>query len=308
MPKLIDLTGQKFGRLTVIEKVQNQNNKVCWKCICDCGQIVTRQGASLRSGRTLSCGCLKDEKHRKDLTNQKFGELTVIKYGNPIYEKSGDKIATWCCKCSCGNITEVSTANLISGATRSCGCLRRKTFLKMFADNDLTGKKFGKLIVLKRILDEKGTKYECLCECGNTKIIRGYDLSSGKTHSCGCIRNSIGEENIKKILKENNITFQTEYSFFNLPNRRFDFAIFNDNNELLRLIEFDGPQHYKETSYFNGSLSETQARDKEKNEYAILHNIPLVRIPYIERDKITLNLLFGNKYLINTARLMEERE
>lgn len=41
---------------------------------------------------------------------------------------------------------------------------------------DLTGQKFGKLTVLKRILDRKSTYYECLCECGNTKIIRGSDL------------------------------------------------------------------------------------------------------------------------------------
>lgn len=307
MPRLIDLTGQKFGKLTVLERDKTRKH-TAWICKCDCGKIISRLGSSLRNGDTLSCGCLKDEKHRKDLSNQKFGELTAIEYGDPIYEKSGDKIATWRCKCSCGNIIEVSTSNLINGTTRSCGCLRRKTWLKMFEDKDLTGKKFGKLTVLNRILDKKGTYYKCLCECGNIKIIRGADLSNGKTQSCGCIRYSIGEENIKQILEKNNITFQTEYSFSDLPNRRFDFAIFNDNHELLRLIEFDGPQHYKETPYFNGSLSETQARDKEKNEYAILHNIPLIRIPYTERDKITLNLLFSNKYLINTARMMDEHE
>ena len=237
-----------------------------------------------------------------------FGELTVLEYGEPFYEKSGDKIATWKCKCSCGNITTVSTNNLTSGATRSCGCLRRKTFLKMFKDKDLTGKKFGKLTVLERILNEKGTKYKCLCDCGNIKIIRGTDLSNGKTQSCGCIRYSIGEENIKNILKNNNIIFQTEYIFPDLPNRRFDFAIFDNNNNLLRLIEFDGPQHYKENNYFHGTLAQTQMRDKEKNNYAISKNIPLIRIPYKERDNITLEILIGNKYLLNTARMMDEQD
>ena len=304
MPKLIDLTGQKFGRLTVLERNKTRKG-VAWICKCDCGKIVSRLGGSLRSGQTLSCGCLKDEKHRKDLTNQKFGELTAIEHGKTIYEKSGDKIATWRCKCNCGNVIDVPTFYLTNGTTRSCGCLRRKMWLKMFEDKDLTGKKLGKLTVLNRILDKKGTYYECLCECENIKIIRGADLSSGKTQSCGCIRYSIGEENIKQILKENNIIFKTEYSFSDLPNRRFDFAIFdNNNNTLLRLIEFDGPQHYKETPYFSGTLNETQTRDREKNNYAILNNIPLIRIPYKERDKITLDLLFSDKYLINTAKLL----
>lgn len=307
MPKLVDLTGQRFGKLTVLERDKTRKY-TAWICKCDCGKIVSRLASSLRDGDTLSCGCLNDEKHRKDLTGMVFGELTVLEYGEPFYEKSGDKIATWKCRCNCGNIITVSTSNLTYGTTRSCGCLRRKTFLKMFADNDLTGKKFGKLTVLKRSLDEKGTKYQCLCECGNIKMIRGADLSNGKTQSCGCIRYSIGEENIKRILKENNIIFKTEYSFADLPNRRFDFAIFDNNNTLLRLIEFDGPQHYKETPYFSGTLSKTQTRDKEKNNYAILNNIPLIRIPYQERDKITLDLLFSDKYLLNTARIMEEHQ
>lgn len=41
-------------------------------------------------------------------------------------------------------------------------------------------------------------------------------------------------------------------------------------------------------------------RDKEKNQYAIEHNIPLVRIPYTERDNITLDMLLGDKYLIKS--------
>ena len=308
MPKLIDLTNQQFGKLTVIKKVTNQNNKVTWECKCQCGKVITRQTSSLRSGRTLSCGCLKDEKHRKDIRGQSFGELTVLDFGEPIYEITGRKIATWKCKCSCGKLTTVSTGNLTSGAIRSCGCLRRQTFLKKFEDKDLTNQKFGKLTVLNRALDRKGTYYNCLCDCGTITTIRGIDLSLGKTQSCGCIRYSIGEKNIKDILIKNNIIFKTEYSFFDLPNRRFDFAIFNKNNKLLRLIEFDGPQHHKEVPYFNGSLTQTQAHDKEKNNYAISHNIPLIRIPYKERDNITLKLLFSNKYLINTARLMEEHE
>lgn len=63
--RLIDLTGQKFGRLTVIER----HDKKRWKCVCDCGNITYSNGYQLRKGITVSCGCYHVEmcgnQHRK---------------------------------------------------------------------------------------------------------------------------------------------------------------------------------------------------------------------------------------------------
>lgn len=61
MGKLIDLTGQKFGRLTVIEKAESKGKSSYWLCKCDCGNYVSVKSWSLRSGRTKSCGCLNNE-------------------------------------------------------------------------------------------------------------------------------------------------------------------------------------------------------------------------------------------------------
>lgn len=62
MPNLIDLTGQRFGRLTVIERAGNDNNgSPKWKCKCDCGVKKVVYGSSLRKGETRSCGCLARE-------------------------------------------------------------------------------------------------------------------------------------------------------------------------------------------------------------------------------------------------------
>lgn len=66
-----------------------------------------------------------------------------------------------------------------------------------------------------------------------------------------------------------------------------DFGIYQ-NGELIRLVEFDGIQHFEEQDYFTHSLVETRNNDMIKNEYVKKNNIPLVRIPYWERDKITL--------------------
>lgn len=108
--------------------------------------------------------------------------------------------------------------------------------------------------------------------------------------------------NIKKILEENNIIYKKEYTIPKLGKMRYDFAIFN-NDQVIRLIEFDGIQHFTSTTgvWKNDldNLESRQKRDKIKNEYAINHNIPLVRIPYWERDNITLDLLLGDKYLIS---------
>ena len=59
--KLIDLTNQKFGKLLVLEKAITQNEKVMWKCLCDCGNIVFVKGVNLKNNRTKSCGCIKME-------------------------------------------------------------------------------------------------------------------------------------------------------------------------------------------------------------------------------------------------------
>lgn len=60
--KLIDLTGQKFGRLTAISLAPNQGKKVMWKCICDCGTEKNVASTHLRSGRVVSCGCKSVER------------------------------------------------------------------------------------------------------------------------------------------------------------------------------------------------------------------------------------------------------
>ena len=58
MGKLIDLTGQRFGRLTVIERAGNDCiGQVTWRCRCDCGNITVVAGGNLRTGNTQSCGC-----------------------------------------------------------------------------------------------------------------------------------------------------------------------------------------------------------------------------------------------------------
>ena len=69
MARVKDMTGMKFGRLTVIERAENKGRRreACWLCKCECGNEIIVRGDSLRNGRTTSCGCYKDEMSSKKL-------------------------------------------------------------------------------------------------------------------------------------------------------------------------------------------------------------------------------------------------
>ena len=75
MAKFINLIGQKFGRLTVIKRLPNKNNRVMWLCKCDCGNTVEVRGDSLKSGNTKSCGCIHRETAKKN-GGSNFKDLT----------------------------------------------------------------------------------------------------------------------------------------------------------------------------------------------------------------------------------------
>ena len=145
--------------------------------------------------------------------------------------------------------------------------------------------------------------WHCKCDCGNECDVESYNLRKGLTQSCGCISSSIGEVNIQTILKENNIEYKKEYCVKEIGNLRFDFAII-ENDAIVCLIEFDGIQHYSDRSGVwnrEDSLERRQERDNRKNKWAMDNNIPLVRIPYRERDKITLEMILGSTYEVREA-------
>lgn len=118
--KLIDITGQKFGKLTVLERSSNTKyNQTRWLCQCDCGNKIIVIGNDLKRGTTRSCGCFLKE----DLKGRKFGRLLVIRNVKKPKNLKGTG-AYWKCLCECGNIVVVSARSLKSENTKSCGCFR----------------------------------------------------------------------------------------------------------------------------------------------------------------------------------------
>ena len=132
MGQKIDLTGQTFGRLTVLRESPKRTRNGCvhWVCQCSCPEktIVTVSAGSLKRGTTVSCGCYHREQVRNlnfiDLTGQTFNYLLVLE---EIPDKRLRGQVWWKCKClneNCGNITEATTLDLKSGNKKSCGCLK----------------------------------------------------------------------------------------------------------------------------------------------------------------------------------------
>jgi CDP-6-deoxy-D-xylo-4-hexulose-3-dehydrase len=186
--KLIDLTGKKFGRLLVIERVAEPIGKdysYYWLCDCECGCKKKISGHSLRSGRTLSCGCLKREKAKElrssSLVGQQFGYLTVL--------SKSDKNTYYLCQCKCGNTKLVHRRSLVRGNTQSCGCLAKEIIKKIGHHNfvDITGNKYGKLTAIKYHRSTNGyIIWTFRCECGVEKILNTQKVKDGRIKTCGC--------------------------------------------------------------------------------------------------------------------------
>lgn len=120
----MDLTGQRYGHLTVIERAPNRGHVTCWVCRCDCGNIKVVRAPDLRSGKTVSCQCMKGRSNALDISGQRFGFLTAVERDASRGSKGG---YYWICKCDCGNTTSVQIGSLRSGNTTSCGCRRGGT-------------------------------------------------------------------------------------------------------------------------------------------------------------------------------------
>lgn len=231
----------------------------------------------------------------KDITNIRFGNLVAIK--NTGKRDKGRNLI-WLCQCDCGNTCEVSGNNLRTGHTKSCGCLKQVKCAEIGKKQQIIseiGNTYNKLTVIEYDgIKDHNAYWKCKCECGNEIIVSGNHLRSGHTKSCGCLK-SAGEEKINKILSESGINYSAQYTvFINSSYMRFDYAIFDNANKLLRFIEFDGEQHFNpQSNWYNN----THKNDLLKNQYCTDNNIPLIRIPYWEINNLDLNLILGDKYL-----------
>jgi hypothetical protein len=88
MPPLIDRTGKKYGRLTVLKRTKNIGEKAGWLCLCSCGTLTTVSSSNLSSGHTKSCGCFSKEASVASGKNtKKHGMINTTLYKKWAYMK-----------------------------------------------------------------------------------------------------------------------------------------------------------------------------------------------------------------------------
>lgn len=296
------MIGKTFNNWTVIGPAESKHGKKYWQCQCKCGTTKAVCGSDLKNNKSKSCGCLRKSPNKIDLTNQKFGRLTVIKENG----RTASKCVLWLCECECGKQINVRTADLRNGHTKSCGCYQKEKTSEVSRMNIKEGTRFGKLVTTKDFKmseDKKGTLRKCICDCGNEKWIPTHYLMQGIS-SCGCGVYSKGEIKIENILKENNIDFIKEYTdtlVFTDTNKKARFDFYIPSKKLI--IEYDGVQHYKNgTGIFDNveKFKKTKEHDKIKNQWCKDNNIKLIRIPYTHYQTLCLEdlLIETSSFLI----------
>ena len=119
------------------------------------------------------------------------------------------------------------------------------------------------------------------------------------------MRASRGEIKIEDILRTAGMNFQEEYSFPDLISNngrplRVDFAVFDDDDNLMFLLEYQGIQHYIAKSKFGGvsGLKKQQYNDMQKREYCRKHNIILIAIPYTDESLISYDYIMNSYYAL----------
>lgn len=276
MGNFIDLTGQKFGRLTVIERAENRGNQTMWFCRCECGNAKVIAGNALKGGATVSCGCYQKEMtSKKHKTHGGTGtrlhriwqnmKARCYRKSAREYENYGGRGITVCkewlhsfqafydwamengyadnltidrikndgnyCPENCRWITNKEQQNNrrdnvvyeFNGQSKNLSewseelgiCYKtlqkrirewgiEKAFttpLRTERVIDITGKHFGRLMVLSLESTKGGAKFKCLCDCGNITIAKEYDIRNGVVKSCGCWNRERASERYKDVVR-----------------------------------------------------------------------------------------------------------
>lgn len=198
MAARINLVGQRFGQLTVLE--QYPLRKVLVKC--DCGNTKIVNSSNMRSGGVLSCGCKKTGRKPENIPDgTKFGRWTVIGES----ERKSGTARRMLVQYDCGSKPKfVELSSLKCGDSTSCGCFRAEVLNDYYAsrfppDEEFVGLTSGFLTFDSHI--EKSPigikQIRCICYCGTKIEIYAKDFLDGHTKSCGCYKKIVATDIIQ---------------------------------------------------------------------------------------------------------------
>ena len=221
---------------------------------------------------------------KQNITGQKFGSLTVL---YPTEEHDNDGNIYWPCQCDCGNKRKATAHDLKRGHVKycpKCSCYQRGLAH--------IGEKYGKLTIIDIVKEKRASNNGLICvaKCDCGQIIQcplSYIIRVKGQQSCGKCTVSKGEEKIKVLLIQHNITFTQQENFngkMKMPNSTkcclADFFLPRQNI----VIEYNGEQHYFPIEFFGGEegFKKTVQRDEWKRKYYNDCGIDCITIPYTD--------------------------
>lgn len=280
MQRLIDITGQRFGKLIAIERANvEKKGQAVWLCKCDCGNTKIVASSSLRAGKTMSCGCMKT----KNIEGRRFGMLVAVKPS----DSQGGRGIKWDCVCDCGGSVSVSVATLIAGGVKSCGCL---------LNQDVSGQRFGNWMALRRTcydIKRGGAMFECVCDCGTIKEVPMARLKNGTSKSCGC------QSKVKDITGQK-FGMLTAIQFSHLDSKLQAWWRFRCDcgNEVVR-----DAANVKKENFSHSCGCTTNLIDETGNKYGLLTVIKRVENDNNKKARWLCECDCGNKAVVNGGNL-----
>ena len=294
--------------IILIGEYVSLKNKTEFKCkSCDSVRITSFYNL-LNSTRRHGCiYCEKRKKNRRERSRTKPHEQYIKEvydvWGDLVeiigqYDGANNKIKTKC------NICELIWNPEAKALLKKHGCPKcghkknRSATVKKQEDYvaEVNEKHNKRLLVIGTYTAGKN-RIEIKCNmCQHEWMPVARNILKGR----GCPKCNLnkGETLINNILIDLGLNFKQQFTIENLktPNNGvpiFDFAIFDENNDLKLIIEYDGLQHFKPVKAWGGEkrFIEQQKIDNFKNEYCMKNNIRLLRIKYDELDKINHNYI-----------------
>lgn len=252
-------------------------NKLAKIQCLNCGKIIIVNNAGNFLAKSKKYGCAQCQSQLLIKREQKKQEL--LQYYDIIKEEVKNTHIYYTVKCKkCGHIRINNLYGLYKHLKCGCetGIIRNRTSQE-FLDEVNKNSKYGPYSLVGEYTNQL-TKVLLRHNCGFIWSVRPNDVIRGKSQCPKCGRKrSKGEIFIENFLIQNNISFQAEKKLNN-SRQRFDFYL--ENKKYKIAIEFNGKQHYEESSKFSTSLEIQQKRDQKKIQYCQDNNILLYIIPY----------------------------
>jgi hypothetical protein len=279
----------------VSKKYINSEKKLAIKC--KCGNLFNTTFNSFKTSNKRQCNECGKLKLLESITFSYEYIKNYIESNSKCIllskEYSGYNNYDLLVKCNCGNEYITSFGMFCRGKRQCnfCSNLHRWTYEEVKNYIEVESKSGCKLLSSNYINNSQKLKIQC--KCGNiyfTDFGNFVYLNKIRCDKCSN-KESTGEYIIRSYFEKNNINFLAQYKFKDCKNKRclpFDFAVFDNESNLIFCLEYNGKQHYEPINYFGGikEFNYTQNNDKIKIKYCKDNKIKLIIIPFWDFDRI----------------------